>query len=139
VAELAHHHSTSKLLASRAMLMYVRRNVCGVVRGSGGYIAIYGASGGIIRIVTDAAAAVPGAAEFLATANARHHEALLEIVAQIREPGISSRTCPMRTPRGSSSTTSGSSRSRSIARGSVPRPDYSGPAMRRTASATPAR
>jgi AcrR family transcriptional regulator len=52
-----------------------------------GYIAIYKASGDIIRIVTDAAAAVPGAAEFLQTANARHHEALLEIVTQIRETG----------------------------------------------------
>jgi hypothetical protein len=29
----------------------------------------------------------PGAAEFLETANARHHEALIEIVAQIRETG----------------------------------------------------
>jgi hypothetical protein len=29
-------HSTSKLFASSAMLMYVRRSVCGVVRGSGG-------------------------------------------------------------------------------------------------------
>jgi AcrR family transcriptional regulator len=52
-----------------------------------GYVAIYQASGDIIRIVTDAAAAVPGAAEFLETANARHHDALLAIVAQIRETG----------------------------------------------------
>jgi AcrR family transcriptional regulator len=52
-----------------------------------GYIAIYRASGDIIRIVSDAAAAVPGAAEFLETANARHHGALLEIVAQIRAAG----------------------------------------------------
>jgi AcrR family transcriptional regulator len=52
-----------------------------------GYVAIYAASGDIIRIVTDAAAAAPGAAEFLETANARHHEALIEIVAQIRETG----------------------------------------------------
>lgn len=52
-----------------------------------GYVAIIQASGDIIRIVTDAAAAVPTAAEFLETANARHHEALLEIVAQIRETG----------------------------------------------------
>jgi pimeloyl-ACP methyl ester carboxylesterase len=52
-----------------------------------GYIAIYKASGDIMRIVTDAAAAAPGAAEFLETANARHHEALIEIVAQIRETG----------------------------------------------------
>ena len=52
-----------------------------------GYVAIYQASGDIIPIVTDAAAAVPDAAEFLDTANARHHEALIEIVAQIRETG----------------------------------------------------
>jgi AcrR family transcriptional regulator len=52
-----------------------------------GYVAIYRGSGDIIRIVTDAAAAAPGAAEFLQTANARHHEALVEIVAQIRETG----------------------------------------------------
>jgi len=52
-----------------------------------GYVAIIKASGDIIRIVTDAAAAVPDAGEFLKTANARHHEALLEIVAQIRETG----------------------------------------------------
>ena len=52
-----------------------------------GYVAIYRASGDIIRIVTDAAAAAPGAAEFLETANARHHEALMVIVAQIRETG----------------------------------------------------
>jgi AcrR family transcriptional regulator len=52
-----------------------------------GYGAIYRASGDIIKIVTDAAAAAPGAAEFLETANARHHEALLAIVAQIRETG----------------------------------------------------
>src|SRR5215813_2933816 len=36
-----------------------------------GYVAIYEDSGDIIRIVTDAAAAAPGAAEFLETANAR--------------------------------------------------------------------
>jgi AcrR family transcriptional regulator len=52
-----------------------------------GYRAIYSSSGDIIRIVTDAAAAAPGAAEFLETANARHHEALVEIVTQIRETG----------------------------------------------------
>jgi hypothetical protein len=52
-----------------------------------GYVAIHKASGDIIRIVTDAAAAAPGAAEFLATANARHHEALVAIVAQIRGTG----------------------------------------------------
>ena len=52
-----------------------------------GYVAIYRASGDIVRIVTDAAAAAPGAAEFLETANARHHEALLAIVAQVRETG----------------------------------------------------
>jgi AcrR family transcriptional regulator len=52
-----------------------------------GYVAIIKASGDIIPIVTDAAAAVPDAAEFLETANARHLEALIEIVAQIRETG----------------------------------------------------
>jgi AcrR family transcriptional regulator len=52
-----------------------------------GYIAIYHASGDIIPIVTDAAAAVPGAAEFLETANARHLEALLAIVADMRKTG----------------------------------------------------
>jgi AcrR family transcriptional regulator len=52
-----------------------------------GYVAIHRASGDIIRIVTDAAAADAGAAEFLETATARHHEALIEIVAQIRETG----------------------------------------------------
>jgi AcrR family transcriptional regulator len=52
-----------------------------------GYLAIYRSSGDIIRIVADAAAAVPSAAEFLETANARHHEALIEIVAQFRETG----------------------------------------------------
>jgi AcrR family transcriptional regulator len=52
-----------------------------------GYQAIYNSSGDIIRIVTDAAAAAPGAAEFLTTANERHHEALVEIVTQIREAG----------------------------------------------------
>src|SRR5262249_39604493 len=49
-----------------------------------GYVAIYEDSGDIIRIVTDAAAAAPGAAEFLETANARHLDALIEIVGQIR-------------------------------------------------------
>jgi AcrR family transcriptional regulator len=52
-----------------------------------GYVTIYRASGDIIRIVTDAAAAAPGAAQFLETANARHHEALVAIVGQIRETG----------------------------------------------------
>jgi AcrR family transcriptional regulator len=52
-----------------------------------GYVAIYQASGDIIQIVTDAAAAAPDAAEFLETANARHHEALIAIVAQIRATG----------------------------------------------------
>src|SRR5215468_7551434 len=52
-----------------------------------GYVALYKASGDIIRIVTDAAAAAPDAAEFLETANARHHEALIEIVDQIRRTG----------------------------------------------------
>ena len=52
-----------------------------------GYVAIYRASGDIVRIVTNAAAAAPGAAEFLETANARHHDALLAIVGQIRATG----------------------------------------------------
>jgi AcrR family transcriptional regulator len=52
-----------------------------------GYVAIYRESGDIIRIVTDAASATPHAAEFLATANARHHQALVQIVANIRETG----------------------------------------------------
>lgn len=52
-----------------------------------GYVAIYRASGDIIPIVTNAAAAVPDAAEFLETANARHHEALIAIVAGIRATG----------------------------------------------------
>jgi hypothetical protein len=37
--------------------------------------------------VTDAAAAAPGAAQFLKTRTARHLEALVAIVAQIRETG----------------------------------------------------
>jgi AcrR family transcriptional regulator len=52
-----------------------------------GYVTLYRASGDIIRIVTDAAAASPDAAEFLQTANARHLEALTEIVGQIRSAG----------------------------------------------------
>ena len=52
-----------------------------------GYVAVIRASGDVIRIVTDAAAAAPDAAEFLEMANARHLEALMEIVAQIRESG----------------------------------------------------
>jgi AcrR family transcriptional regulator len=52
-----------------------------------GYVALYKASGDIIPIVTNAAAAVPDAAEFLETANARHLEALIEIVGQIRDTG----------------------------------------------------
>jgi AcrR family transcriptional regulator len=52
-----------------------------------GYVTLYQASGDIIRIVTDAAAAVSGAAEFLATANARHIEALVVIVGQVRSAG----------------------------------------------------
>jgi hypothetical protein len=50
-------------------------------------VAIYQGSGDIIRIAPSAAAAVPDAAEFLQTANVRHHEALVEIVAQIRKTG----------------------------------------------------
>src|SRR5262245_9073627 len=52
-----------------------------------GYVTLYEASGDIIRIVTDAAAAARDAAEFLETANARHLEALIEIVGQIRSAG----------------------------------------------------
>jgi AcrR family transcriptional regulator len=52
-----------------------------------GYVTLYHASGDIIPIVTDAAASAPAAATFLDTANARHLEALVEIVAQIRETG----------------------------------------------------
>lgn len=52
-----------------------------------GYVTLYDASSDIIRIVTDAASAVPEAARFLETANARHLEALVEIVAGIRETG----------------------------------------------------
>lgn len=52
-----------------------------------GYRKIYEASGDIVRIVTDAATSAPTAADFLKTANTRHHEALLEIVAQIRAAG----------------------------------------------------
>jgi AcrR family transcriptional regulator len=52
-----------------------------------GYVTLYDASSDIIRIVTDAAGAAPGAAEFLETANARHLEALVVIVADIRATG----------------------------------------------------
>jgi AcrR family transcriptional regulator len=52
-----------------------------------GYVAIYRASGDIIRIVTEAAVTSPDAAAFLAVGDARHHEALVEIVKQIRETG----------------------------------------------------
>jgi AcrR family transcriptional regulator len=52
-----------------------------------GYVTLYRASGDIIRIVSAAAAAAPGAAEFLETANARHLDALVAIVGQIRETG----------------------------------------------------
>ena len=49
-----------------------------------GYLTIHETSGDIIRIVTDAAASAPMAADFLKTANDRHHQALLEIAAQLR-------------------------------------------------------
>jgi AcrR family transcriptional regulator len=52
-----------------------------------GYVAIYEASGDIIPIVTEAAASTPDAAAFLETANARHLDALQEIVAQLRTTG----------------------------------------------------
>jgi AcrR family transcriptional regulator len=52
-----------------------------------GYLSIHETSGDIIRIVADAAASAPVAADFLNTANDRHHQALLEIAAQLRETG----------------------------------------------------
>ncbi|GAA4620376.1 TetR/AcrR family transcriptional regulator [Actinoallomurus vinaceus] len=52
-----------------------------------GYVLIYAESGDIIRIVTEAAASIPAAAEFLHVANLRHQEALAEIVAGIRATG----------------------------------------------------
>jgi AcrR family transcriptional regulator len=52
-----------------------------------GYVTLVHASGDIIRIVTDAAASEPAAAAFLDTANERHLQALVEIVAQIRGTG----------------------------------------------------
>jgi AcrR family transcriptional regulator len=52
-----------------------------------GYVELYDASSDIIRIISDAAGAVPDAAEFMATANSRHIEALVLIVADIRETG----------------------------------------------------
>ena len=52
-----------------------------------GYVTLYKASGDIIRIVTDAAVTTADADEFMAIANARHVEALVEIVAQIRAAG----------------------------------------------------
>ena len=52
-----------------------------------GYLAIYEASGDIIRIVTDATVTTADAAEFLAIANDRHVQALVEIVAGIRKTG----------------------------------------------------
>jgi AcrR family transcriptional regulator len=52
-----------------------------------GYVAIYDESGDIIPIVTDAAISDSDVAEFLQTANARHIEALVEIVRQIRGTG----------------------------------------------------
>lgn len=52
-----------------------------------GYVTLVDSAGDIIRIVTDAAATAPVAAAFLETANQRHHDALLEIAAQLRETG----------------------------------------------------
>lgn len=52
-----------------------------------GYVTLYAASGDIIRIVTDAASSVAEAQAFLTTANDRHHQALVEIAAQMRETG----------------------------------------------------
>jgi AcrR family transcriptional regulator len=52
-----------------------------------GYLAIYKASGDIIRIVTDAAVTTADAGAFLVIANDRHIQALVEIVAGIRRAG----------------------------------------------------
>jgi AcrR family transcriptional regulator len=52
-----------------------------------GYVTLVKTAGDIIRIVTDAAVTAPAAADFLKTANERHHHALLEIAAQLRETG----------------------------------------------------
>lgn len=52
-----------------------------------GYVTMYAASGDIIRIVTDAAAGVADAQAFLDTANERHHQALVQIAAQMRATG----------------------------------------------------
>jgi AcrR family transcriptional regulator len=52
-----------------------------------GYVAIYTESGDIMQIVTEAAVSSPAAAQFLQTANARHREALAEIVAGLRRTG----------------------------------------------------
>lgn len=52
-----------------------------------GYVTMYATVGDIIRIVTDAAAGVAEAQAFLSTANDRHHQALVEIAAQMRETG----------------------------------------------------
>src|SRR5262245_32330314 len=52
-----------------------------------GYVAIYRASGDIIRIVTDAAVTSGDTADFLAIANDRHLGALVAIVADMRKTG----------------------------------------------------
>jgi AcrR family transcriptional regulator len=52
-----------------------------------GYVTLVDTAGDIIRIVTDAAATAPVAADFLKTANQRHHQALLEVAAQLRDTG----------------------------------------------------
>jgi AcrR family transcriptional regulator len=52
-----------------------------------GYVTIYATSGDIVRIVTDAAASVAEAKTFLKTANDRHHQALVQIAAQLRDTG----------------------------------------------------
>lgn len=52
-----------------------------------GYLTVYGQSGDIMRIVTEAASSTVSAQECLRTANARHRQALAEIVAGIRVTG----------------------------------------------------
>ncbi len=51
------------------------------------YVTIFEASADLMGIVTDAAAASEGAAEFLEVADGRHLAVLIEIVTQIRKAG----------------------------------------------------
>ena len=52
-----------------------------------GYFTIYEESGDIIQVVTEAAATIPAAAEYLRVATQRHQEALAQIVADLRTTG----------------------------------------------------